>query len=245
MRLLMPLYVRSSSAIISASNYSTEGFLTHVPASKEKIRTIHYCGNRMFQPISDPSLLQKIRQKHNLHEPYILTLIHYDTGRKNFANMLRAFAIAKKNGISHKFVVGGRDVERYADEQPLREMGIEDDVIFKGWIQQEDLPALYNAADLYLYPTRLEGFPIPICEALACGCPIVTSTGGVFGEAAEDAALYVDPENPDEIAEAVCRVLQDDALRQSLKVKGIQRAKDLTWDKCAAETLALFESLVK
>jgi hypothetical protein len=71
----------------------------------------------------------------------------------------------------------------------------------------------------------------------------VTSNGGAFSEAAEDAALYVDPENPDDIAEAVCRVLQDDALRQLLKVKSLKRAKDLTWDKCASETLAVFESL--
>jgi glycosyltransferase involved in cell wall biosynthesis len=245
MRLMLPIYTRCTAAIISASDFSTLGFLIHIPASKGKIKTIHYCGNRIFQPISGPSILQNIRRKHNLHEPFILTLIHYDTGRKNFANMLKAFAIAKKKGIPHKFVVGGRDVERYADEQPLREMGIEDDVIFKGWIEQEDLPALYNAADLYLYPTRLEGFPIPICEALACGCAIVTSKGGAFSEAAEDAALYVDPENPDEIAEAVCRVLQDDALRQSLKVKSLKRAKDLTWDKCASETLAVFESLYR
>jgi glycosyltransferase involved in cell wall biosynthesis len=245
MRLMLPIYTRCSTKIISASEFSTLGFLIHIPASKGKIKTIHYCGNRIFQPIADPSILQNIRQKHNLHEPFILTLIHYDSGRKNFANMLKAFAIAKKKGIAHKFVVGGREVERYADEQPLKELGVENDVIFKGWIEQEDLPALYNAADLYLYPTRLEGFPIPICEALACGSAIVTSKGGAFSEAAEDAALYVDPESPDEIAEAILRVLQDDALRQSLKVKSLKRAKNLTWDRCASETLAVFKSMYR
>ncbi len=243
MRFMMPMYIRRSAAIISASDYSTQGFLTYLPSSAGKVKTIHYCGNRIFQPIEDPATLQKVRSKHDLQGPFILTLIHYDTGRKNFANMLKAFAIAKKKGIPHKFVVGGRDVQRYAGEQPLRDLGVEDDVIFKGWIEQEDLPALYNAADLYLYPTRLEGFPIPVCESLACGCPIVTSKGGVFAEAAEDAALYVDPENPDEIAAAVCTVLEDDNLRRSMKMKGIARSKDLTWDKCASETLALFESL--
>jgi glycosyltransferase involved in cell wall biosynthesis len=243
MRLMMPLYIRRSAAIISASDYSTQGFLRYLPQSSGKIKTIHYCGNRMFQPIVDPDVLQNVRLKHNLSGPFILTLIHYDSGRKNFANMLKAFAIAKKNGISRKFVVGGRDVQKYAEEQPLRELGVQADVIFKGWIEQEDLPALYNAADLYLYPTRLEGFPIPICEALACGCPIVTSKGGVFGEAAEDAALYVDPENPNEIAEAICKVLQNDTLRQSMREKGVERSKALSWDKCAAETLTLFESL--
>ncbi len=243
MRFMMPLYIRRSAAIVSASEYSTQGFLTHLPNSQGKIKTIHYCGNRIFQPISDQAVLQNVRLKHSLSEPFILTLIHYDSGRKNFANMVKAFATAKKKGIPHKFVVGGRDVQRYADEQPLRELGVQDDVIFKGWIEQEDLPALYNAAELYLYPTRLEGFPIPICEALACGCPIVTSKGGVFGEAAEDAALYVDPESPQEIADAICRVVKDDTLRQSMKQKGIARAKDLSWDVCASETLSLFESL--
>jgi glycosyltransferase involved in cell wall biosynthesis len=243
MRLVMPLYFWRASAVISASEFSTQGFVAHLRGSAAKLRTIHYCGNRIFHPIADASAVERVLAEHGLTDPFILTVIHYDTGRKNFANMARAFALAHKQGIRHTFVVCGRDVERYADELPLREMGIERDVRFLGWVEQEDLPALYNAADLYLYPTRLEGFPIPITEALACGCPIVTSRGGVFPEAAGDAAVYVDPEDPEDIAAGIRRVLEDPVLRKSLREKGLERSKLFTWEQCAALTLALFETL--
>jgi glycosyltransferase involved in cell wall biosynthesis len=243
MRLMMPLYFRRAERVISASEFSTRGFLEHVKGSAAKLRTIHYCGNRRFRPIGDEIALRRVLEKYGLHRPFILTAIHHDTGRKNFANMARAFALARARGVKHAFVVCGRDVKRYAQELPLREMGIEEHVLFKGWVEQEDLPALYNAADLYLYPTRLEGFPIPITEALACGCPIVTSRGGVFPEAAGDAAVYVDPEDPTEIADAVCRVLGDEALRRTLRERGLARSAQFTWDRCAAQTLDLFTSL--
>ena len=244
MRVMMPLYFRRASAVISASEFSTQGFLEHLRASQGKLRTIHYCGNRIFRPIDDGGEVERVLAKYGLRKPFLLTAIHYDSGRKNFANMAKAYAIARRRGISHTFVVCGREVERYATELPLREMGIEKDVLFQGWIEQEDMPALFNAADLYLYPTRLEGFPIPITEALACGCPIVTSKGGVFPEAAGEAAVYVDPEDPEDIASGICRVVGDRELRGTLRQRGLERAKSFTWEKCAALTLALFESLL-
>ncbi|HET9299010.1 MAG TPA: glycosyltransferase family 1 protein [Candidatus Polarisedimenticolaceae bacterium] len=243
MRVMMPLYFRRASAVISASEFSTRGFVAHLRGSASKLRTIHYCGNRIFHPVADRASIQAVLDKHGLHDPFILTAIHYDSGRKNFANMAKAFALVHRQGIPHKFVVCGRDVERYAHALPLREMGIGQDVLFLGWVEQEDLPALYNAADLYLYPTRLEGFPIPITEALACGTPIVTSKGGVFPEAAGEAAVYVDPEDPADIAAGIRRVLEDPALRQSMREKGLERAKLFTWERCASLTLALLQSL--
>jgi glycosyltransferase involved in cell wall biosynthesis len=243
MRVMMPLYFRRASAVISASEFSTRGFIAHLRGSAAKLRTIHYCGNKMFHPIANPIAIQAVLEKHGLHDPFILTAIHYDSGRKNFANMAKAFAMVRRQGIRHTFVVCGREVERYAAELPLAEMGIEHAVRFLGWVEQEDLPALYNAADLYLYPTRLEGFPIPITEALACGCPIVTSKGGVFPEAAGDAAVYVDPEDPGDIAAGIRRVLGDPSLQQSLRQRSLERAKLFTWEQCASMTLALLQSL--
>ncbi|HEX5043426.1 MAG TPA: glycosyltransferase family 1 protein [Candidatus Polarisedimenticolaceae bacterium] len=243
MRVMMPLYFRRASAVISASEFSTRGFVEHLRGSAAKLRTIHYCGNRIFHPIADRGAIQAVLEKHGLHDPFILTAIHYDSGRKNFANMARGFALARERGIRHLFVVCGRGVERYAAELPLARMGIERAVRFLGWVEQDDLPALYNAADLYLYPTRLEGFPIPITEALACGCPIVTSQGGVFPEAAGDAAVYVDPEDPEDIAAGIRRVLENPALRQTLRERGLERAKLFTWEQCATLTLALLQSL--
>jgi len=242
-KLTMPLYFRKAAAVISASDYSTRGYLEHIPSCANKIKTIYYAQKKNFRPISDDRVLQDVREKLGLPDHFILTVIHYDTGRKNFGNMLKAYHIAKESGIPHKFVICGRDVEKYARDHPLREMGIEKEVIFKGWVEQEDLPAIYNIAALYLYPTRVEAFPIPIAEAMACGCPIVTSKDGAFGEVAGDAAVFVDPESPAEIADAILRILRDNHLTKYLKTKGVERSQNFSYQKCAAETLALLESL--
>ena len=243
MRLAMPLYVRRSTAIISASDYSTKGFLQYLPGSTGKIKTIHYAPKGIFKPVTDPAVLDRVKKKYSLPEHFIFTAIHYDTGRKNFANMLRAFRKARATGIPHHFIVCGREVERYASESPFRDMADDHSVVFKGWVEQEDLPAMYNLASLYLYPTRLEGFPIPVSEALASGCPIITSDQGVFPEVAGDAARYVNPESPDEIAAAICDVVGNPALREGMKQRGLVQAKNFTYEKCARATLELFESL--
>jgi glycosyltransferase involved in cell wall biosynthesis len=243
MRVLMPLYILRSTGIISASDYSTQSFLKYLPSTRTKIKTIHYAPNGIFKPITDPTTLDRVRKKYDLPDPFIFTAIHYDTGRKNFANMLRAFHQAKQAGIPHRFVVCGRDVQQYAEEAPFRDLNMNDSVIFKGWVEQEDLPAFYNLATLYLYPTRLEGFPIPVSEALAAGCPIITSSGGPFAEVAGNAARFVDPENPDDIARAIVEIVGNTTLQNDMRARGLEQAKNFTWANCARQTLAFFESL--
>lgn len=243
MRAFMPLYLRRADAVISVSNFSTHGFARAFPRYASKLRTIYFAAKDIFRPVPDAAALERIREKWKLPEHFLLTVIHYDSGRKNFANMLQAFQIAKRSGLPHKFVVVGRDCEKYAQDHSLDSLGLADQVQFFGWIEQADLPAIYNLADLYLYPTRVEAFPIPICEAMACGCPIVTSNETGLKEIAADAALLVDPNDPVEIADAIRRVLDDDSLRAELRRKGIARSKSFSWDNCARETLELLESL--
>ena len=243
MRLAMPFYLRRADAVISVSKFSTQGFVSAMPWCAPKMRTIYFAARDNFRRISDAKTLRSARQRYSLPERFLLTVIHYDTGRKNFGNMLKGFQIAKQRGVSHKFVVVGRDCERYTQDYPLEPLGLAGEVFFHGWIEQADLAAVYNLADLYLYPTRVEAFPIPLCEAMACGVPIVTSNATGLSEIGGDAALTVDPENPAEIADAVCRILGDDALREELRSRGLARSKTFSWTGCARETLALFESL--
>jgi len=243
MRMVMPLYLRRADAVISVSNYSTQGFVSTMPWCAPKIRTIYFSAKEIFRPISDPQVHAEVKRKYDLPERFLLTVIHYDSGRKNFGNMLKAFQVAKARGLPHKFIVVGRDCEKYAQDHPLDSLGLGGEVRLFGWIEPADLPTFYNLADLYLYPTRVEAFPIPVCEAMACGCPIVTSNDTGLREIAGDAALLVDPENPVEIADAIGQVLGNDSLRLELKRKGIARSKTFSWTKCARETLALFESL--
>ena len=243
----MPLYLKKASRAISVSNYCTEGFVSAFPWAKDKIQTIYFGPHKMFRPISDQSILTNVRLKYHLPEKFILTVIRYDPGtkntRKNFGGMIQAYKACQEQGIRHKFVVVGKDCHLYADEYNVRGMGLAEDVIFPGYVEQSDLPALYSLADLYLYPTLIEAFPVPITEALACGCPIVTSRDTGLKELAGDAAVLVNPSDSREIADGVCRLLADEELRRNLRTRGFERAKRFSWDKCGRETLAVLNSL--
>jgi glycosyltransferase involved in cell wall biosynthesis len=111
--------------------------------------------------------------------------------------------------------------------------------LFPDWIDQTDLPAVYSQADLYLYPSNLEAFPIPITEAMACGTPIITSSVNGLVEIAGDAAVFVDPRDADAIAYAIGQVLDDETLQKQLSKKGLARSAKFTWDQCANNTLAI------
>jgi glycosyltransferase involved in cell wall biosynthesis len=245
---VMPLYFRKADYISSVSDYSTDGFVNAFPWCKEKIKTIYFGPNKIFKRISDSELLQTVRTKYSLPEDFILTVIRYDPGarntRKNFKGMAEAYSLYKKMGGKEKFVVVGRDCDRYAEEHDLKALGIEDDVIFTGLVPQADLPAFYSLAKLYLYTTIIEAFPIPTTEAMVCGCPIVTSNGTGLEELTHGVSLAVDPLDSQAIADAMNKVLSDENLQKEMREKGFERSKIFSWEKCAVETLEIFNKLV-
>ena len=246
---VMPLYFRRADAISSVSDYSTDGFVQAFPWCKDKIKTIYFGPNRIFKRIADRQVLDGVQSKYNLPEKFILTVIRYDHGarntRKNFKGMAEAFSLYKKMGGKEKFVVVGRDCDLYGKEHDLKALGVEDDIIFTGLVPQADLPAFYTLARLYLYTTIIEAFPIPTTEAMACGCPIVTSNGTGLEELTHGVSLAVDPLDSEAIAEAMNTVLSDEDLQQDMRRKGFERSKIFSWEQCAVQTLKIFRQLVK
>ncbi len=245
---VMPLYFRKADYISSVSDYSTDGFVNAFPWCKEKIKTIYFGPNKIFKRISDVHTLETIRAKYKLPQDFILTVIRYDPGarntRKNFKGMAEAYSLYKKMGGKEKFIVVGRDCDRYAKEHDLKALGIEKDVIFTGLVPQADLPSFYSLAKLYLYTTIIEAFPIPTTEAMICGCPIVTSNGTGLEELTHGVSLAVDPLDSQAIADAVHQVLSDEDLQQEMREKGFERSKMFSWEQCAVETLEIFQNLV-
>lgn len=245
---IMPLYFKKADFITSVSDYSTDGFVNAFPWCKSKIKTIYFGPNKIFRPVTDADTLGKIRIKYKLPDNFLLTVIRYDHGarntRKNFKGMVEGFAKYKKLGGKEKFVVVGRDCNLYANEHDLEALGVADDVIFTGLVDQKELPAFYSMAQLYLYPTIIEAFPIPTTEAMACGCPIVTSHGTGLQELTEGVSITVDPKDTDAIASAIKKVQTDPELKKSMIEKGFERSKIFSWEKCAKETLDVFNYLI-
>ncbi|MBM9602712.1 glycosyltransferase family 4 protein [Desulfopila inferna] len=245
---VMPLYFKKADFITSVSDYSTDGFVNAFPWCKDKIQTIYFGPNKIFKPVTDPEKLKKIRKKYDLPERFLLTVIRYDHGarntRKNFKGMAEGYAKYRQLGGEEKFVVVGRDCHLYAEEYDLKAMGVSDHIVFTGLVDQEDLPAFYSLAQLYLYPTIIEAFPIPTTEAMACGCPIVTSDGTGLKELTENVSITVDPTDTDAIAAAIVKVQSDEKLKESMIQKGFERSKIFSWRKCAEETLKIFDRLI-
>jgi glycosyltransferase involved in cell wall biosynthesis len=147
--------------------------------------------------------------------------------------------------VPHKLVVVGKGCERFRDEYRVPADGWGADVSFPGWVDQRDLPAVYSLSDLFLYPSNMEAFPIPITEAMACGKAIVTSAANGLREIAGDAALLVDPSDADAVAGAVRLVLEDSALRQRLQEKALERSRAFSWESCARQTLQTLEEVAR
>jgi glycosyltransferase involved in cell wall biosynthesis len=239
MRVFMPLYLRKAAVALSVSQLTTDDFERIFKLPPGKVRTVYFGPARHFRRVTDPAALAKVRAKYRLPDRYIFTLSKVGGGeRKNIRGVFEAYA--RLHGkIPHKLVVGGKDLERFRQDYAIPTDGWGRDVIFPGYLDQADLPAVYSASDLYLYPSNQEAFPIPLTEAMACGTPIITSHANGLQEIAGIAALLVDPRDPGQIAAAVLNVLSDPALAARLAAAGLERARTFSWENCARRTLEI------
>lgn len=242
-RTMMPLYFKKCAAVISVSQLTTDNFNQVLRLPPDKVKTVHFAPARHFRRVEESPVLQAVKARYQLPDRFILTLTkRAGDRRKNLGQIFRAYALYHEQAANPaKLVVGGKDCHLFKAEYGIPDAGYGADILFPGWIDQQDLPSVYSLADLYLYPSNLEAFPIPLTEAMACGTPIVTSNVNGLVEIVGDAAILVDPRDAAAIAEAVHRVLCDSDLRQKLSWQGLERSRRYNWDDCAAQTLAILE----
>jgi glycosyltransferase involved in cell wall biosynthesis len=243
MQMMLPLYFGKSSAVISVSQETTDNFNRILKLPAGKIQTIYFAPARHFERITDPAILQQVRARYELPDKFILTLTkRKGAGRKNLGQVFQAYACYhERTKTPHKLVIGGKDCHLFRKEYAVPREGYGKDILFPGWIDQMDMPAVLTLAELFLYPSNLEAFPIPVTEAMACGTPILTSNVNGLKEIAGDAALLIDPSDTEQIANGMDRILSDSGLRESLSRKGLARSSLFSWDLCAKSTLALLE----
>jgi len=239
----VPLYCRTADAFIAVSHAVKRDVVEHVGVPEDKVVPIHNGFDpALFKPTRDSIVLGRIRAKYQLPEKFILWVGQIES-RKNVARLLAAFARIKDE-FPHDLVIAGEQRFTTAAElEAMESLGIRDRVRFPGWIEHTDLPAVYALADHFSFPSLYEGFGIPLIEAMACGCPIVTATTCAPPEVCDGAAVLVDPLNVDAIADGMRRVIGDADLRARLIARGLQRAADFGWQRCATEVLALFDRL--
>jgi len=241
-RTIYPQYLKRASVIIAVSDRARLDILDLLKLEPAKVKTVYLAADPIFRVLEDEEYLDNIQKKYSLTERFILYVGHIYPG-KNVGRLFRAFAKIRKNhpvGL----VVAGTYRWKYQKEMGLiDELNLNEHVHLAGHVPPEDLVGLYNLAELTVFPSFYESFGIPNVEANACGCPLVTSCTGGSIEAAGDAAIYIDPLDVDEIADAMERVLTDEALRSDLIEKGFRNAKRFSWEKTAKMTLEVLESI--
>jgi glycosyltransferase involved in cell wall biosynthesis len=196
-----------------------------------------------FRPVPDDEA-RSIAAGYGLPEGYLLSLGTREPG-KNRETILWAMRYLLDHGADpHLAVVGQAGWGAAAEEELVRNLGLEDRVHFTGYVPQEHLPALYSAAAAFLFPSLYEGFGLPVLEAMACGTPVITSNVSSLPEVAGHAALLVDPRDARALADAVNLVLSDEGVRRRLREAGLARAATFTWRACAEATLAVYRSVL-
>jgi glycosyltransferase involved in cell wall biosynthesis len=243
MQMMLPLYFKKSAAVISVSQVTTDNFNRILKLPKDKVQTIYFAPARHFKRVTDIKILQAVKERYHLPDPFILTLTkRKGDSRKNLRQIFQAYArYHEQTSNPHKLVIGGKDCHLFMEEYSIPMDGYGKDISFTNWIDQADMPAVFSLASLYLYPSNLEAFPIPLTEAMACGTPILTSNVNGLKEIAGEAALLIDPKDTDSIADGIARILSDQGLREHLSCKGLERSTLFSWDHCARETLSLLE----
>ncbi len=244
-RLYMEMVTRASArvadAIITPSRVVRDEVIDRLGVPAERVVVIPYAAAPQFAPVDDATV-DALRRKYGLPNRYILSVGSLEPG-KNRARLILAFARLHAEGIDDcPLVVVGQPAWRYEREVELAGgLGLRDFVRYLGYVPSEDLPGLYAAATLFAFPSLYEGFGLPVLEAMACGTPVVASDTSAVPEVAGDAALLVDPRDADAIAEALGRVLSDEALRAELRARGLERAQQFSWERTARDTLSVYE----
>jgi len=241
-RIAMPLYCKFADKIITTTQMGISDLSGYLRVDKSKFVFVHEGVNKRFQ-VLDQNTLLSVKKKYDLPDNYIL-FIGGLSPLKNFGRVVLAFDAISKT-VPHKLVVVGFKRHKFKSDLILAEKLIgEDKIRFIGFLPDDDLPALYNMAELLIFPSLYEGFGLPVLEAMACGCPIVTSKAGCTREVTQDAAVLVDPYNVREIADSMIKVVTDRNLKRMLIEKGKKRVGQFCWEKCAAGTLEIFRSIL-
>lgn len=242
-RYLVPRYATKADALISVSAVTTDHLQKYLQVPRQRIHTIYSGLSDGFRTRLSAAQLEQVRQRFSL-PPRFLLYCGAVYPPKNFTRLIQAYAkVGPKQGVPLVIAGGGN---RYLSEHELDEperQNIADWVKWPGWIENKDLPAFYQLAEVLLLPSLYESVGMPIMEAMACGCPVLTSDRFGTKEIAGDAALLVDPESVDAIAAGIDRLLNDPALRAANIAAGEVRARQFTWTHTASELLRVLESL--
>jgi len=241
---LITLSARRARAVITDSEWSRGDLIRLLRLSPQKVHVVPLAPAAHFTPGDVAAARQRVHERLGVQPPIILA-VGYSSPRKNIPRLLEAVATGPQPVLREATVViVGRPAGGGAEALRERFPALGNRLVFTDWISQDDLVALYRAANVLAFPSLYEGFGLPVLEAMACGTPVVSANTSSLPEVAGDAAVLVDPTDRGAIAEAVAAVLEDGALGETLSQKGLRRAAEFTWQRTARQTYEVYASVL-
>ena len=230
--------------VITVSEHSANDIVSLYGLPRERVAVVYNGVAEDFHPTTEPAEMAELRNRLALPTDRFILFAGGADPRKNHQGLIRAYSRVAELLASHSLVMVGDAMHRFGDiRETARTFGVEDRIVCAGQLSPADLRLLYSHADVFVFPSIYEGFGMPVLEAIACGAPVITSSTTALPEVGGDAAVLINPESVEELADAIVHVLEQPDLRDRLRVKGLQRAKQFTWERAARQTVAVYREI--
>jgi glycosyltransferase involved in cell wall biosynthesis len=232
--------------VIAISEFTKMEFCETTRMPAERVKVVPLAAAHFFRPVTDPHVIAATRSRYQLPEGEYLLCLAAPQPRKNLAHLIRSFFhLLDEHHLPDTYLVLAGSKEQgwmYDEILAAAESSTKhrSRLIFTGYVAEEDLPALYSGAVAFVFPSLYEGFGLPALEAMACGTPVITSNTTSLPEVAGEEAFLVDPTDADELCEAMSTILSDHSLREELRRKGLARAGEFSWKRCAELTSEVY-----
>jgi glycosyltransferase involved in cell wall biosynthesis len=240
-RVFVPLSIKKAKKIIAVSESTKKDLIERLNIDPEKISVIYEAVDDHLKGTFTEAEIELFKKAKHLPERYFL----YTGNMKPYKNIpliLSALGILKKkNVLEHKFVIAGRK-DRFFQliNREVKDKHLLDSVIFIDYVSDEELPLLLKGADIFIFPSLSEGFGLPPLETMSLGVPTIVSDASSLPEIVGDGAIIINPQNPQDLAQAILSLLKDEDLRKKLSQKGIERSQTFSWIKAAEDTFKIY-----
>jgi glycosyltransferase involved in cell wall biosynthesis len=235
---------RRATRVLTVSESSKRDILRFVETESDKIAVIYNAYDERFGVEPREEDVVRVRERYQLHDEFVLYAGNVKP-HKNLERLIVAFDLVRTRGLDHlKLILIGDEISRYsALRRAVHQHQLHKYVRFLGYLPEETLAVMYRLAGLFVFPSLYEGFGLPPLEAMASGTPVVTSNVSSLPEVAGDAAILVDPHDPHAIADGIYRLLTDEQLRRDLRLKGLARARQFSWEESVRRVRAIYQEV--
>jgi glycosyltransferase involved in cell wall biosynthesis len=234
-----------SSRVLTVSEASKRDILRYFRIPEEKIDVIYNAIDEQFGERPADEEIHRVRERYQLYDPFVLYAGNIKP-HKNLERLIEGFHTLRKNGFEHvKLLIIGDEISKYATlRRAVHRHKLHHHVRFLGFVSDKTLACLYRLAGVFVFPSLYEGFGLPPLEAMASGTPVITSNVSSLPEVVGDAAVLIDPYEPDAIFDAMRRVLTDPDLARTLRTKGLARVAEFSWDRSVRRVHQIYEEVL-